>query len=75
MSGEVLECLKCHHQMRWGYPARAIEFAQTKRPDASESEIIDDFFRFNPAILREKPIQCTKCGAESGLLKVIHEYE
>ncbi len=74
MPGEVLECLKCHHQMRWGYPSRAVEFAQSKRPDATEAEIIRDFFEFNKNILQEKPQKCEKCGAVTGLLKVVHEY-
>lgn len=75
MPGEVLECLKCRHQMRWGFPSHAIAFAQSKRPHASEHELIDDFFAFNPSILREKPVRCNQCHAEQGLLKVIHTYE
>ena len=74
MPGEVIECLKCHHQMRWGYPSRAVEFAQSKRPEASEEEIANDFFEFNKGVLREKPMACNKCGAGAGLFKVIHEY-
>lgn len=75
MPGEVVECMKCRNQMRWGYSSRAIEFALTKRPNAAKEEIIEDFFRFNPGILKQKPVRCSQCQAESGLLKVVHEYE
>ncbi len=73
MPGEVLECESCKTQTRWGYPTHAISFAQSKRPNASVEEIINDFFEFNKGILREKPEKCPKCGKKE--FSVLHTYD
>lgn len=74
MAGEVIECPKCRAQTRWGFPSRAIEFALSKRPGATTEQIIDEFFGFNSAILRNKPADCPHCKAKSPAWVTVHEY-
>lgn len=75
MPGEVLECPQCHHQVRWGFPSRAIEFAQSKRHNATAVEIINEFFEFNPKILREKPDDCPQCKTKKPGWTILHVYD
>jgi DNA-directed RNA polymerase subunit M/transcription elongation factor TFIIS len=73
MPGAVEQCEKCGHEMRWGYSQMAIDFAAQKRR-ATEAEVIDDFFEFNPSIARKRPENCPKCGATQSGFKVLHRY-
>lgn len=73
MPGHVLKCKKCGNEIRVGYSEYAVEFAAAKR-GVGKNEIIEDFFHFNPGILRNDPKKCTKCGAAFSELQIVHEY-
>lgn len=79
MPGVVLECV-CGKQFRVGYSELAVNYAANFREGQGTQEeireqLIEEFFKNNPSILRSEPDKCPSCGAARKEMKVVHRYQ